>query len=106
MALFSIATDFAHRHRVGDCQLDGVLRAWLQTQHALAMSTTRRRQRQARCSGAVTALGNMGGLLAMVLMAVGFQRYGWFDFAAQRLLSARVGGSSRLRVAIVLPFPI
>lgn len=78
-ALFSIATDFATVTPWVIVSSMGY-HTWLQTQHALAMSTTSE-DKAGTVLGTVTALGNMGGLLAMVLMAVGFQ-YGWFDFTS------------------------
>ena len=69
-ALFSIATDFATVTPWVILSSMGY-HTWLQTQHALAMSVTTENKSGA-ILGHVTALGNLGGLLAMIIMAVGF----------------------------------
>ncbi len=69
-ALFSIATDFATVTPLVILSSMGY-HTWLQTQHALAMSVTTENKSGA-ILGHVTALGNLGGLVAMIIMAVGF----------------------------------
>lgn len=69
-ALFSIATDFATVTPWVILSSMGY-HTWLQTQHALAMSVTTENKSGA-ILGHVTALGNLGGLVAMIIMAVGF----------------------------------
>lgn len=69
-ALFSIATDFATVTPWVILSSMGY-HTWLQTQHALAMSVTTENKSGA-ILGHVTALGNLGGLVAMVIMALGF----------------------------------
>jgi predicted MFS family arabinose efflux permease len=69
-ALFSIATDFATVTPWVILSSMGY-HTWLQTQHALAMSVTTENKSGA-ILGHVTALGNLGGLVAMIIMALGF----------------------------------
>ncbi|MFN7471077.1 MAG: MFS transporter [Roseiflexaceae bacterium] len=69
-ALFSIATDFATVTPWVILSSMGY-HTWLQTQHALAMSVTTENKSGA-ILGHVTALGNLGGLVAMIMMALGF----------------------------------
>ena len=69
-ALFSIATDFATVTPWVILSSMGY-HTWLQTQHALAMSVTTENKSGA-ILGHVTALGNLGGLVAMIIMAIGF----------------------------------
>jgi predicted MFS family arabinose efflux permease len=69
-ALFSIATDFATVTPWVILSSMGY-HTWLQTQHALAMSVTTE-DKSGAILGHVTALGNLGGLVAMVIMAIGF----------------------------------
>lgn len=76
-ALFSIATDFATVTPWVILSSMGY-HTWLQTQHALAMSVTTENKSGA-ILGHVTALGNLGGLVAMIIMAAGFY-YKLIDF--------------------------
>jgi len=69
-ALFSIATDFATVTPWVILSSMGY-HTWLQTQNAMAMSITTE-DKSGGILGHVGAWGNLGGLVAMVLMAVGF----------------------------------
>jgi predicted MFS family arabinose efflux permease len=73
---------------------------WLQTQYALAMSLTTE-DRSGRALGLVSAVGNAGSLVAMVVVLVTFE-LGWLDYRSTFVLC---GALALLAAVAIVRFP-
>lgn len=98
-ALFSIATDFASVTPWVILSSIGY-HTWLQTQHSLAMSITTE-DKAGSILGHVTAVGNGGGLIAMIVMGVAFSM-GWLTFNSAFVM---LGIAAALSGIVIFSYP-